>query len=111
MNDKEKKDKNISDVFKKVISTGVSAAFMTEEALKKVAQDLPISKDMVKGLVENAKNTKDEVITSVKSEVSNYLSKIDLGKEVEKVLDKYDLEVSARVGFRKKEKNSKKEEK
>jgi hypothetical protein len=99
----EEKDKKISDILKKVVNTGIGAAFMTEEALKNVIGDLPLPKDIVNGLLQNAKQTKEDFISSVKNELSTYLNKIDLSKEVDRILDNYDLEVT--VKFKRKKKN------
>ncbi len=103
--EEDKDKKNISDIFKKVINTGVSAAFMTEDKVKELIQDLPLPKEMVNGLLANAKNTKDDFITSVKGELKSYLDKIDISKEIDRVLDNYDLDINATIKFNKKKKS------
>lgn len=100
----EKESKSISDILKKVVNTGISAAFMTEDAVKGILQDLPLPKDAIQGLVQNAKNTKDEFVASVKSELKTYLNKIDLSREIDRVLEDYDLEINAQIKFKKKNK-------
>lgn len=103
MEDDDSKKGNISDILKKVVNTGIGAAFLTEDAVKGIIQDLPIPKDMVNGLLQNAKASKDEFVSSVKSELKTYLKGIDLTKEIETVLENYDLEVNAKINFKKKE--------
>src|SRR5690606_11227742 len=103
---KSEKDGKIGDILKKVVSTGVSAAFMTEESVRNLLKDVPLPKDIVGGLVENAKNTRDEFISSVKNELKSYLDKIDLSKEIEKIAEKYDFEVKATISLKKKKKQS-----
>jgi hypothetical protein len=98
----DNKENKLGDVFKKVVSTGISAAFMTEEAVKGMLQDMPIPKEAINSLVQNAKNTKEEFVGSIKNELKTYLDKIDVSKEIEKVLDKYDIEVNAKLSFKKK---------
>lgn len=100
----EKESKSIGDILKKVVNTGISAAFMTEDAVKGILQDLPLPKDAIQGLVQNAKNTKDEFVASVKSELKSYLNKIDLSREIDRVLEDYDLEINAQIKFKKKNK-------
>lgn len=78
----------LGDILKTVVSTGVTAASMGEEA--------------VKGIMENAKQAKSEFMTQAKGELKNWLDKIDLSKEIDRVLEDYDLEVSAKVSFKKK---------
>lgn len=105
MEEKEKKeDGKLGDLLKKVLTTGVTAAFMTEEGVRTVLKDLPLPKDMVGSLVENAKNTKTEFVSSVKNELKSYLDKIDLSKEIDKIVEKYDFEIKATVSLKKKKK-------
>lgn len=98
------RDGKLGDLIKKVLTTGVTAAFMTEEGVRAVLKDLPLPKDMVGSLVENAKNTKTEFVTSVKNELRSYLNKIDITKEIDKLAEKYDFEVKATISLKKKKK-------
>ena len=108
--EKNPKDENkIGDIFKKVVSTGINAAFMTEDSVKSIIKDLPIPKEVVNGLIQNAKNSKDEFITSVKTELREYLNKIDVSKEVDRILENYDVEVNAKIEFKPKAKKDKKQ--
>lgn len=104
----DKDDKKIGDIFKKVVSTGINAAFMTEDAVKNILHDLPVPNEIVNGLIQNAKNSKDEFITSVKSELKEYLNSIDLSKEIDRIIENYDIEVSAKINLTPKKKSSKK---
>lgn len=105
----DKEEKGIADLFKKVVSTGLSAAFMTEDAIKNVLHDLPIPKEIVNGLVQNAKNTKDEFISSAKGELKEYLKKFDVSKEIDRIIENYDIEINAKINLTPKDKkNSKK---
>lgn len=98
----EKEEKKLSDIVKKVFSTGISAAFMTEESIRNLVQDLPLPKDVINGLLANAKQTKAEIIVNAKKELKSYLDRLDLSKEVDRVLDNYDLEIKANIKFKKK---------
>jgi hypothetical protein len=110
MDDPKSSDSKIEGLLKKVLSTGVSAAFMTEETVRTVLKDLPLPKEIVGGLIENAKNTKSEFISGVKNELKSYLDKIDLNQEIEKILDKYDFEIKATISLKKKKKTKAEEE-
>ncbi|MGE3611703.1 MAG: hypothetical protein AB7I27_19085 [Bacteriovoracaceae bacterium] len=99
----DNRDGKIGDLLKKVLTTGVTAAFMTEESVRALLKD-GIPKDIVGSLVENAKNTKTEFIASVKNELKTYLNKIDLSKEFDKIAEKYDFEVKATISLKKKKK-------
>ena len=100
-----KDEKKLTDLFKKVVNTGISAAFMTEDAVKGIIQDLPLPKEIINGLLQNAKNTKEEFIGSVKSELRQYLGDIDVSKEVDRVINNYDIEVSAKFSLTPKNKS------
>lgn len=98
-----KKDNALGDIVKKVVSVGMGAAFMTEDAVKNVLEGIPLPKDIVTGLVQNAKGAKEEFTKSVREEVRNYLSQVDSTKLVQDILDRYDVEVTATFKFKKKE--------
>ncbi|HXH30754.1 MAG TPA: hypothetical protein VNJ01_08060 [Bacteriovoracaceae bacterium] len=102
--DEHSKDGKLGDLFKKVLTTGVTAAFMTEESVRLLLKDLPLPKDIVGGLLENAKNTKTEFVSSVKNELKTYLDKIDLSKEIDKLVEKYDFEINAKISLKRKKK-------
>ena len=98
----EKKDSPIGDIIKKVVSVGVGAAFMTEESVKKILEDLPLPKDIISGLVQNAKGAKEDFTKGIREEVGNHLSKIDISKITSELLDHYDIEFEAKFKFKKK---------
>lgn len=106
MDDNKDKEGKLGDLFKKVVTTGVTAAFMTEESVRALLKDVPLPKDIVGGLVENAKNTKTEFVQSVKNELKSYLDKIDLTREIDKIVEKYDFEVKATISLKKKKKGN-----
>jgi polyhydroxyalkanoate synthesis regulator phasin len=98
-----KKESPLGDIIKKVVSVGVGAAFMTEESVKKVLEDLPLPKDIITGLVQNAKGAKEDFTNGIREELKNYLAKVDASKIATDILDKYDVEVEAKFKFRKRE--------
>lgn len=106
MNDKsEKPEKNspIEGIIRKVVSVGVGAAFMTEESVKKILEDLPLPKEILSGLVQNAKGAKEDFTNGIREEIRNYLSKVDASKIAMDILDRYDVEVEAKFKFKKKD--------
>jgi len=101
----EKESKKISDLVKKVVQTGLGAAFMTEDAIKGALSDLPLPKDSIASIIANAKNSKEDFVQSVKSELGQYLKGINVSKEIDRILENYDIEVSAKLNFKKKNKS------
>jgi polyhydroxyalkanoate synthesis regulator phasin len=106
MTTKKDKDSGLGDVIKKVVSIGVGAAFMTEDTVKNLLGDLPLPKDIVNGLVTNAKSAKEDFANSVREEIGQHLSKVDPKRLMEDIIQDYDIEVNAKFSFKKKE-NSK----
>jgi hypothetical protein len=104
MEDNKDKDGKLTDIFRKVLTTGVTAAFMTEEGVRSLLKDVPLPKDMMVSLLDNARSTKTEFVNSVKNELKNYLNKIDLSGEIDKIVEKYDFEVKATISLKKKKK-------
>ncbi len=104
------KDGKIEGILKKVLTTGVTAAFMTEESVRALLKDVPLPKDIVGGLVENAKHTKTEFVAGVKNELKTYLDKIDITKEIDKIVEKYDFQINATISLKKKKKAKGEEE-
>lgn len=92
MSEKNDSKAKLGDILKTVVSTGVTAASIGEEA--------------VKGIVENAKSAKTEFMGQVKGELKGWLDKIDLSKEIDRVLKDYDMEVSAKISFKKKKQDN-----
>ncbi len=96
------KEPRLTDILKKVASVGIGAAFMTEDTIRGVIQDLPLPKDIIEGLLDNAKRQKTEIMTTVKGEIKNYLNKVDPTKEIDKILEKYEIRVDAKLTFHRK---------
>lgn len=101
----EEDKKKISDFLKRAIDTGLGAAFMTEDMIRSALADIS-NKESVNTIIQNAKNARDEFVGSVKSEVGTYLKKIDLQTEIDRILAEYDLDINAKISFRKKAKHS-----
>jgi hypothetical protein len=74
------------------------------DLLKKVVNSADIK---VTGLMQNASAMKDDLVKTLRNEVKGYLEKIDLRKEVDRVLEDYDIEVKSVIKFRKKKKTPK----
>ncbi|MDB9786807.1 hypothetical protein OAB57_01765 [Bacteriovoracaceae bacterium] len=107
---KETEEATVGDLLKKIVSTGLGAASVTEDIVKGMLNELP-AKDLVDKIFVNAKTTKEDIVGTIKSAVSEYFKMIDVSKEIEKVLDNYDVDVTANIRFTKKTNNAAKPEK
>lgn len=101
--DKDDKEKGIGDVFKKIASLGMGAAFMTEDAVKNLIGDLPLPKDIVSGLIQNAKGAKEDLTKGLRDEFRKYLSKLDTNNIIDYIAQNYDVEVEAKFKLKKKD--------
>ena len=100
--DKGDKDSGIGDVIKKVVSIGIGAAFMTEDAVRTVLNDLPLPKQIVSGLIQNAQSAKEEFIGNVREELKGHFSKIDPSSLIQELVENYDIEINAKLNFTRK---------
>jgi hypothetical protein len=94
--------KGIGDMFKKIASVGMGAAFMTEESIRGLLHDLPVSKEIIAGLVQNAKGAKEDFTKGIQEEFGKYLSKIDKESLIDYIVENYDVEVNASFKLKKK---------
>ena len=72
---------------------------------KQKKHELSTPKDIISGLLKNAKKSKEEFIHAVKDEIHKYLSKVDIMNLVSEVADKYDIQVNATIKLKPKKKS------
>ena len=108
MDDQNKKESSLQDILKRVVGVGVGAAFMTEESVRNILNDLPLPKDIVTGLVQNAKGAKEDFTKSLRDEFSKYLKGLDHETIIDYIVNNYEIEAKTTFNFKKKEKKSSK---
>lgn len=102
--DKDERDKSgLGDALKKVFSVGVSAAFMTEEGIRKYLQDLKLPKEILEALLAGANRSKDEITNRVAKEINGIISKIDWVQELSKFAETHKFKVKAEIEIEKKQ--------
>ncbi len=102
-NDKEDKDKHgLGEALKKVFSVGVSAAFMTEEGIRKYLADLKLPKEILEALLAGANRSKDEITNRVAKEINGIISKIDWVQELSKFAETHKFKIKAEIEIEKK---------
>lgn len=87
----DKKDPKVSDVLKKIVSSGVNAL-----------GEANLPKEVVNALIKNVKGTKEEVVETVKQELRKYLSNVEISKIIDEIISNYDFEIN--VSLKKKKK-------
>jgi hypothetical protein len=94
------------ETIKKVIASGVTGAFMTEEALRNYLSDLKLPKEMLNLILQSAQKSKDEITQRVSKEMVAMIHKIDFAKEISKFTENHKFRISAEIEFVKKEKTT-----
>jgi hypothetical protein len=90
---------------KKLMTVGVGAYFLTEDALKTLVSEVKLPKEIVSGILESAKGVRKEFMHNFVSEMMNRVSdKIDPATVISEVLK--NNEITLEVKIKVKEKNS-----
>jgi hypothetical protein len=97
------------DTLKKVFTTGVSAAFMTEESIRSYLQEIKLPKEILNILIQSANKSKDEITQRVSKEVSQVFNKIDWVAELAKFAETHKFKISAEIDIVKKGSSAAKE--
>lgn len=92
-----------SEVFKKLITAGIGAAFMTEESIRAYVGELKLPKEALNFLLQGASKSKDELMDRVGNEIVRIVSKIDFVSEASKFVEDHKFKISAEVEVIKKE--------
>ncbi len=89
----------LPESIKKALVTGISAAFMTEEAIRGALADMRLPKEAISYLVQQTNNSRKELFRVISEELKNFLKSADLAGEVKKALSGMKLEVKAEIRF------------
>lgn len=93
----EGKIRLIPEVVKKLLATGVSAAFLTEETIRTYLNDVKIPKDLAQKIIENANRSKKELMDRVGDEIVTIIKKIDFVDEASRFVENHKFRVSAEI--------------
>ena len=93
----------VSETIKKLMTAGISAAFMTEESIRGFVSDLKLPKETMNVLLQGASKSKDELMNRVSREVIGIISKIDFVKEASRFVEEHKFKISAEVEVMRKE--------
>lgn len=88
----------LGEFLKKAVSTGMEAVFLTEEVIKTTLQESSLGKEAGPWL-QQLHGLRRDIFQLVTQEVAQQLKKIDVTKELSRVLEFYDIEVSAKIKF------------
>ncbi len=105
--DHGEKKKGVSELFKKIVATGLSSPLLSEEQLKIYLSNLNLPKEMVTQVLKGIQKSKDDVLQKISGEFSKLIQKIDLVKEFKKTLSDHRISIRADIEFIPKNKNEK----
>ena len=93
----------VGKTIQKLVTTGISAAFMTEESIRSFVSDLKLPKETLNLLVTGAAKSKEELMNRVSKEVIGIISKIDFVKEASRFVEEHKFKITAEVEVLKKD--------
>lgn len=102
--DQEKSKIGFQDILKKVITTGIGAAFMTEESIRHALGEVKLPKEVLTSLLQGAQKSKDDLMNRVGDEILKMVKKIDFVQEASKFVENHKFKISAEIEVIKKDK-------
>lgn len=99
-----------AEAAKEVAATGLAALFMTEDTVRSLLREKKLPKELVGQLLEGVSKKKNDLFEALSAEFGKVLSRIDLVKEFEKLLETHDVNVEAKIAFTKRKKSKEDEE-
>jgi hypothetical protein len=97
---------SVGETLKKLLTTGVSAAFMTEEMIRTYVSEAKLPKETLNLLLQGAAKSKEEITNRVTNEVIKIINKIDFVKEASRFVEEHKFRISAEIDVIKKDKSS-----
>ena len=89
----------VPESIRKVLVTGVSALFMTEEGIRNMLSDMRLPKDAMGYLVQQTERTRRELFRVVSDEIKGVLKKTDLTRELRRAMQGMKVQVRAEIRF------------
>lgn len=80
---------------RKILTTGVGAALMTESGIRSAISDSKLTQQATDYLSKQLIKGKEEIVKMVVGEFKKFLEKIDIQKEIRRALEGLDIEVQA----------------
>lgn len=106
----EDKKTGLSDIVKKVVATGLSSPFLSEDQIKSYLAGLNLPREVVTQIVKGANKSKQDIVQKVSGEFSKLIQKIDIVKEIKTALREHKISVQAEIEFVPKKKEGAKED-
>src|SRR6478672_7680404 len=90
-----------AEMMKKVLTVGVGAIFLTEDALRGLVSEFKLPKELLGGILESARSTKNEFLQSLSQDVlSKITDKVDPAALLQEFLGKNEIDLQIKVRFK-----------
>jgi hypothetical protein len=87
----------VPELVKKTFAAGLGAVFQTEEGIRKIAREsLP---EVAGYIASSADGAKDKVIDVIARETRDFLSSLNVGEEIAKILTTLSFEIKTEIRF------------
>ena len=95
--DDESSGSMVGDTIKKLVTAGISAAFMTEESVRTFVSEMKLPKESLNLILHGAAKSKEELMNRVGREIIGIISKIDFVKEASRFVEEHKFRVTAEI--------------
>ena len=95
----EEKKSGLSDILKKVVATGLSSPFLSEEQIRLALSGLNLPKEVVTQVLKGAQKSKQDLMQKVGGELTRLIQKIDIVKELKTALREHKITIHADIEF------------
>ena len=102
--DDEKKN-GITDNVKKLLVSGLTSSFMSEDQIKAYLSGLNLPKEVLIQILKGAQKSKDDLMARVSQEFAKVIQKVDIAKEFKKILQENKISINAEIEFTPKQKS------
>lgn len=99
LSDEKLRETLVAEVVRKAIHVGNEVVDNTEEQVRRILNDVPIPKEVGDRVTHKLDEFKGEMFRIVKQEVHEFLDKVDLGAEMQKLLTSLSFEIVTEIRF------------
>jgi hypothetical protein len=89
----------LPEITKKILSLGLGAYFLTEDAIRRTVKDAKLPREIGKSLAQNASKGKEELFGFVARELSGFLRQMDLQRELDRFVQTHKIRASVEIEF------------
>ena len=95
----EDKKSGISEILRKVVATGLSSPFLSEDQIRLALSGLNLPKEVITQVLKGAQKSKQDLLQKVGGELTRLIQKIDIVKELKTALREHKITIHADIEF------------